>query len=113
MATIVSETNLITKGECLETQKIIMQEFKEIKNILNSLPKQIMDEANATYVRKDIYDLNMRAMIEEMKTVRENTANLQKNDDVIQKTDNERLFRIIQMSVSIITVLVMAYIATK
>lgn len=113
MATIVSETNLITKGECQETQKTIMQEFKEIKNILNSLPKQIMDEANATYVRKDIYDLNMRSMIEEMKTVRENTANLQKNDDVAQKTDNERLFRIIQMAVNIIVVLGMAYIATK
>lgn len=113
MATIVSETNLVTRGECQETQKIMSQEFKDIKEILNKLPKQILDEANSTYVRKDIYDLNMRAMVDEMKTIRTNTDNLQKNEDSEKKDSLERMFKLLQMAVNIIVILGMAYLATK
>lgn len=113
MATIVSETNLVTRGECQETHKNVSDQLNEIKDILRKLPKQILDEANNTYVRKDIYDLNMRAMVEEMKNVRTNTENLQKNDDSERKDNFERMFKLLQMAVNIIVIIGMAYIATK
>jgi ERCC4-related helicase len=106
MATIVSETNLVTKGECQKTQNFMSNEFNSIKDILAKLPKQIFDEANDIYVRKDVYDINIRSMVDEMKRISENTEDLQKND-------SDRLFKIIQMAVSVITVLGMAYLATK
>lgn len=104
MATIVSETNLVTRGECQETQKVIMQEFKEIKDILNKLPKQIMDEANDVFVRKDVYEANLNSLIEEVKYMRQES-------DKLQSSDSDRLFKIIQITISVIITLGMAYIA--